>query len=188
MTSMITVPKFPLLTILTRTYKRPKALAVLQASLARQSCKDFEHVIIRDEIGIGIEQTHINLRSQSAEGDYVWVLDDDEEVVDWRFVEWLWRSSKSLYKPRLIVAPYTRHYPGAGTQFLPDAWPPKRDHIASNNIIVDHALWYSTRESWGTSYSGDFDWIAEVWKQVPSAQFYLGTVVVSQTVSLGAPE
>jgi len=71
------------LSIVTRTCRRPKALARCIRSLGAQDCQDFEHAIIEDEIGRGVAWANGMMAERDwsdINGDYVYILDDDNKL------------------------------------------------------------------------------------------------------------
>lgn len=78
-----------LLSIITRCYKRPIGLRRNKMSLALQTVQDFEHILLVDNVGIGLKAAADRLAIEAPvliHGDYVYVLDDDDMLVDNEFV------------------------------------------------------------------------------------------------------
>jgi glycosyltransferase involved in cell wall biosynthesis len=74
----------PFLTIITRCYARPISLVNCLQSVERQSFQDFEHIFIIDEDGIGVRAANrllFEYRDVPC-GKYVYILDDDNYLVD----------------------------------------------------------------------------------------------------------
>src|SRR5689334_11810505 len=73
----------PFLSVYTPTYKRPGFLALCQASVAMQT-EPCEHVIVHDEVGIGIDGMFAAIKEHAhlVTGEYVLVLSDDNFLVD----------------------------------------------------------------------------------------------------------
>ena len=59
------------LTIYTPTYRRPLLLAECRASVAAQSDPDYQHLIIEDTVGVGVEGMFLAVR------DNVGLIDGD---------------------------------------------------------------------------------------------------------------
>ena len=57
----------PTLTIVTRTFRRPQMLERCVASVWAQECRDFQHVILPDEIGIGIRASYERMAARRAD-------------------------------------------------------------------------------------------------------------------------
>ena len=81
--------KCPFLTIVTRCYKRPKALQKNIRSLKAQTDPDYEQVFIIDKEGYGLAAADqaLNKYRDINCGDYIMVLDDDDIVIDPQFIE-----------------------------------------------------------------------------------------------------
>lgn len=68
------------LQVVTRTFlERPAALRRNQASLAALLDPDWEQALLIDDVGRGVSWANTNLATVRATGDWVWVLDDDDE-------------------------------------------------------------------------------------------------------------
>jgi len=170
----------PFLSIVTRTYRRPTLLANCIESLKAQTDQDFEHIIIRDDIGIGIAETYRRLRNQDVNGEYVWVLDDDNVVVEPTFIRQLKMQADFGY---LILEGMV------SDRVLPDTDEPQLAHIDMMNIVVCRVVWEDHKKDFGARYEGDWDFIYAVtsnglWggKKLP------GVMAKTQKISHGQPE
>jgi hypothetical protein len=79
----------PFLSIVTRHYtKRTELFNRCVRSLESQTDQDFEHVVIKDEKGIGVERanTLLFVHRILVTGQYVFILDDDVWLTSNRFV------------------------------------------------------------------------------------------------------
>jgi len=132
----------PILTIVTRAYKRPTMFEQCRQSIESQTVKDIEHIILTDNIGIGVPAANKRLRNVKPQGQYVWVIDDDNILTDQHVVETI--ASMISRKPDIIIC-------GAqiGEQLLPETWPPIEGNIDSANIIVSREVWMKHRTAWG---------------------------------------
>src|SRR4030067_728827 len=74
------------LSIVTRTFRRPVGLARCVDSVARQTDPDVEHIILHDSIGRGVGWAYENLKTVQPGGEYVFILDDDDYLIDEGFV------------------------------------------------------------------------------------------------------
>jgi hypothetical protein len=159
----------PFLTVITRTYRRPNLLGQNKKSLEEQSCQDFEQIIVEDDVGIGIPATYLRLRSQEANGDYVWLFDDDNVLWDKDFV----KKAKALaeQKPDVILC-QARLAQGV----FPDVWPPICGRIDAMNYIVSRKMWYEHRRDFGERYEGDFDFISSVAASNPKVLWMEGII------------
>jgi hypothetical protein len=156
-------------------------LAECKASLAAQTDKDFEHVILEDRIGVGVGESHRQFWTLDANGEYVLVLDDDNLITDERFVERLKRLCQS--KPDLVVCRIDRL-----GDIYPLVWPPKCGEVDVMNVVVSRELWERCRHEFGLRYEGDFDFISALLRTKPAVAMLDGVVGKIRQVGLGRPE
>ena len=114
----------PFLTIITRCCKRPAGLARAIESVQTQTDKDFEQVFIVDEVGKGLTWANRQFHEQRmrAEGEYVFVLDDDDVLATPDFVTRLKECAAQWDMPDVILL---RHQQLAPTKALlppPHVW------------------------------------------------------------------
>lgn len=76
----------PFLTIITRSFKRPESLARCVKSVACQTDPDVEQIIAHDPVGRGVEASYLDMRYHLPRGEYVFILDDDDYLIDPGFV------------------------------------------------------------------------------------------------------
>lgn len=173
-----------MLSIVTRTYKRPKSLKVCRDSLAAQTSQDFEHIVIEDLVGIGIEETFTRLRTQEVNGDYVFILDDDNVITDSRFVENILLLAAE--RPDIIVCPAKIAEHGV----LPDRWPPQPGHIDMMNVVVSRAVFDKHKKDFASHYAGDWFFIEACMDDNPVVARYPGQIGKTQYDwhSFGRPE
>lgn len=180
----------PFLEILTRTYQRPRMLAVNQASLRNQTDDDWVQTLLIDDVGRGIAWSHEHMAAYAPRlvGDYIWMLDDDDTCILPTFVAEL-KFIVADSAPDVIMV---RMDHGAG-RILPDGdtWhgPPVLSHIGCSAYVVRRAIW---QEHAGAMipghYTSDFYFISAIWAAKPSV--YWHDVVASRVMkqSFGAPE
>ncbi|MHA2069645.1 MAG: glycosyltransferase family 2 protein, partial [Candidatus Thorarchaeota archaeon] len=72
------------LTIVTRCCQRPKMLSENIQSVIDQTCHDVEQVFIVDHTrqGIHVADRALALNKDRVEGEYVYILDDDCQLID----------------------------------------------------------------------------------------------------------
>jgi hypothetical protein len=173
------------LSIYVPTYKRPKALADCLASIEAQTDQDLEVVLIKDEIGIGIDGMYADIQNHIDEvhGDYVFVLSDDNLITDIDFVKRL-KKVVDEYNPDVIV------FKNEIVGILPSIWDakPQLGHIDLSCFVVRSDIWKANADKWGKRYEGDYDFINSLWEQ--GYQFYWLDVVAvkAQRISRGQPE
>ena len=187
------------LEVLTRTCRRPNMLAVNQLSLKAQTCTDWQQTVVIDEVGRGIGWAQANLAVVAAHlvGDYIWILDDDDECIRPSLVEEL----KVIAVSACAVPAYAENDPDVimlrmdhgPLGVLPDDnyWnrPPAYGHIGASGYVVKRQVWQAHANAWlGGCYHSDFDFINDVWSAGPAV--YWHDVIASriQRISEGVPE
>ena len=179
------------LEILTRTYRRPRMLAKNKASLYRQTCADWQQTIIVDEVGRGIPWAQANLATVAPRlvGDYIWILDDDDECTRPSLVEELKVISEN--DPDVIMLRMDHGPLGV----LPDdnRWNrrPAYGHIGVSGYVVKRQVWQAHANAWlGGCYHSDFDFINSIFTVSPDVEVFWHDVIASrvQRISEGVPE
>lgn len=177
----------PYLTIYTPTYKRPRLLADCMASVAMQTVPPLEHIIVADYIGIGIARMYqeIEYRANSFNGDYVYILQDDDMLKDQLVIEDFY-NEVYMEQPPVVIA---RNY--KGKRLLPDKgyWEqePKQNHIDLSGFIIRNDVFYDNRNNFGRRYEGDFDFIHSLWGKYPF-HWWDRAIAFSQQIGKGEPE
>ena len=167
----------PLLEVVTRCYKRPKMLLRNILSLQRQSVSDWEQTFLVDDVGLGIGASYKRLAHHAPVGDWLWILDDDDECIYDDLVFMV--SSIALEQPQTQVI-MVRMDHGAELGILPDAhvWGngPVHGHIGCSAYIVRRDVWQRHAHAFsGGHYASDFDFINEIWLEHPHV-FWLDVV------------
>ena len=175
------------LTIYTPTYKRPKALAVCKQSVLDQTRRSFiEHVIIPDEVGIGIDGVYRDVPNHldKVNGDYVLFLSDDDYLCDPELAHKFYKLAIDDY-PDVVIFKAEK----AG-RVLPDIWnsKPKCGHIDLSNFIVRSDIWKAHADKWGQRYEGDYDFIRALWDMGYKFKWWDFLGVKAQRISRGKPE
>lgn len=177
----------PFLTFYTPTYKRPAALEKCKASVLAQSDPDWEHVIIPDEIGIGIDGMYgaIQEHAHKCSGNYVTVLSDDDIITDVDYVAELKKLVEIEHHPPVVIVGVAKH-----GRILPDFWekPPRVGHIDLLCIVVRRDIWLSYAHAWGRRYEGDGDFAEYLWKIGLRFAWLDRVIGTAQRVSAGRPE
>jgi glycosyltransferase involved in cell wall biosynthesis len=164
----------PLITFYTPTYERPSMLRRCQASLELQTCQDYEHVIVHDEIGIGIAgmfaeiPEHLDL----IHGRYVYVLTDDNMLADNEVVGKLKEeverlSAKVSYPCDLPAVLIVKCFLRGGV--YPIFWEEenKEAQIDLGNYLVRADVFRKHADKFGHRYAGDYDFIHFLWGRYP---------------------
>ena len=176
------------LSIYTPTYKRPKALSVCVESIANQTHPQLiQHVIIPDDIGIGIDGVYnaVPKHAEKVKGEYVLFLSDDDLLCDVTFVRKLYNFVEVNDYPEVIIIKAVK----AG-RTLPDKWQaaPQCGHIDLSCFIVRSDIWKANADKWGKRYEGDYDFIRSLWDQGYQFHWWDFTAVHAQRISRGQPE
>jgi len=171
-----------LISVVTRTYKRPKMFAANRQSLKMQTLQDYEEIVIRDEVGIGCAEANHRLCLVEPKGDYVWVFDDDDVLEDDTFFEKVKETVDQFHPDVIFVKGWI-----VG-QILPDRWPIEEGHIDGINYVVSREMWDRCKNSWDRAYAGDFSFINAVMKLDPHVRWL--DIVAAKTIrgSHGAVE
>ena len=151
----------PLLTILTRAYARPAGLHRCKMSLEIQTDQDFEQIIIEDKIGQGLPWANqqIALAADKINGDWVYILDDDDFLICETFVAdfkaYLKDNSVSPYEIVLVKGWILERE-------MPTMWETiklDRKQIGSPNFIVSKQLFEAHCSYWNVNRAGDYNFI-----------------------------
>jgi GT2 family glycosyltransferase len=158
----------PALSIITRTCQRPNELQRCINSVLNQTDPDFEHLIIPDEIGHGLYWANRQIAecASKIKGDYVYILDDDDLIVSYFFIEDLKKLINNLdSKPDVIVCRGVLN-----NEKLPKIWkaPIERGKIAAPNLITRNRIFEQHAFMWDQPRAGDFHFAESVWKANPN--------------------
>jgi glycosyltransferase involved in cell wall biosynthesis len=175
-------------TIITRCYKRPKMLERLKASLATQTCQQFGHVLIVDDVGVGIQEANRRLAGAPILGEYVYVLDDDNELTDPSFLADLLDIIQQ-HAPDVIMVKSENGPLG----ILPavGVWRrgPIEGQIDMLNFVVSACVFRKHAAAFGKRQRcGDFDFIDEVFGNGYRVHWHDRVVARIQRRSNGEPE
>ena len=176
------------LTIYTPTYKRPKALKVCKDSVkAQKNAKSLiQHVIIPDNIGIGIDGLYRDIPNHidKVKGDYVLMLSDDDMLINDELVKKFYDLAIDGY-PEVVIFKAEKE-----GRHLPSLWrtAPQFGHIDLSNFIVRSDIWKANADKWGQRYEGDFDFIRSLWDQGHQFTWWDFVGVKAQRISRGQPE
>lgn len=179
-----------LLEVVTRCYRRPNLLAKNTASLqAFLSCGGTQTFLV-DDVGMGMAAAQAQLAEFTPCGQYVWVLDDDDECTDRRLVIDLQRITLKHGQPPAVMVRMNHGRLG----ILPDdsTWQqaPRHGHIGVSAIITRRDVWMVHRDAWRSAhYASDFDFISAVYATHGPHIVWHDTVASRvQQISVGAPE
>ena len=103
----------PFLSIITRVMKdkRPEAYGAHKESIKRLESKDFEELMIIDSVGYGVHEANRSLSEAigRVSGDYVYLLDDDNFLLNPKMIDSLKKVSKKHNPDVIIFRAYIRN-------------------------------------------------------------------------------
>ena len=189
---VVTYKKNAFLSIVTRRYTRPLGFANQQKSIKSLTDKSIEQVFIYDHVGLGMLAANKSFAEVKdiIKGEYVFLLDDDDFIVNPNMVSELKQIHKE-HNPDVICFRMTiknnmnnNHYP---TEHV---WgkAPKIAHIGGSCFVVKREIYQKFIHHFGVVRCGDFYFINEVYNS--GAKFYWHDVLMAETgkVSKGAAE
>lgn len=147
----------PFLTVITRTVaRRGELLARNQKSLAEQVDPDYQQLVIMDEDERGVNWANGMMASRAwgdIQGDYVMVLDDDDELANPRVIHYLKAHNygQDLYIVRMDHGP-RGILPSPGAEI-------KKGGIGCSGVIPKRELFLKAVKHYRPAYDGDYDYI-----------------------------
>lgn len=160
----------PFLTILTRCHgdRRPKGLARNKASV--DSLKgEWQQIFIKDKKGMGLHYANCSfmLANDRIQGDYVFLLDDDNGIVNAEMITELQQIAIE-YNPDVIVfrmtirnGAFNNHYPS------PVCWNAKKPMLANiggSCMVVKRDIHKQFIHHFGHARFGDWKYLEELYK------------------------
>lgn len=180
----------PFLSVITRTFRRPRLLANNQRSLAAQTDPDFEQIILRDDIGQGVAWANARLRDAAdlPTGEYVMILDDDDLVRRQTLISELKGLAAEHGRPGVIM---TRMDHGPRGVLPPaDEWgrQPGRGRVGCASPVARRDVWLRCAPHYGAAYDGDYDYIAALFAAGDPVVWHPVIATAVQQIGLGRPE
>lgn len=181
----------PFLEVLTRTFgARPRLLQNNVASLQAQTCPDWLQTILVDEECRGVSWAQENMANyaHNLQGEYIWILDDDDRAIYPELVAEL-KTIAAEHNPDVMMVRMNHKERG----ILPDAahWgrPPEHGFIGCSAYIVRRELWQAHAAAFipGTYYS-DFTFIKAIFESDPIVYWHYIVASEVQMIGLGKPE
>lgn len=174
------------LTIYTPTYRRPRFLAACKESVAAQSDRDYQHLVIVDEVGIGVAGMFAAIPGNVPliEGEYVYILQDDDVITDRDFVRDLKRFAWEHNDPPVVIVKNRKF----GVQ--PRKWEqaPQLGHIDLGSYVIRADVFAENAHRFGRRYEGDYDFIRALWDMGYPFAWWDRLVAEAQQVGMGRPE
>jgi len=152
------------LEVLTRTFGgRPELLHRCTASLQGLIDPDWIQTILVDGERRGVAWAVGNLATVDVDGEWVWVLDDDDFCCDPGLIGRL-KAVVAREDPQVIMVK-VRHGE-FGILPPPDRWrrAPTFCWCSTPNVIVRADVWDEFRHGWAEEYAGDFAFMKTLWE------------------------
>jgi len=159
-------------------------------SVLAQKDPDFDHIVIKDMIGVGFARTngYFYEYRDLIHGQYVFILDDDDVLVTDDFVSDMKKIAKENDNPGMI---FVRMWISDHTYPTHVDWKvPKLtiNHIGTSCVVVRNDLWKEKIKNFLQRKAGDFFFIESIFNSKPTIfwqdKFYSKTMKVSH----GKPE
>lgn len=171
----------PFLSVVTRHLPERKLyLSKHSLSLLTQSCSELEHIILTDSKRSGLLAANQALAKavDLLSGEYVFIMDDDNRMVDADLVRVLKENSGPdvlLFKTKVgdRVIPERDLF---GKMLI-------RKHIDSHCYAVKRDIWIKYIKAFGVARAGDFFFIKEVLEHVDSVKWI--DIVACETMMIG---
>ena len=159
-------------------------------SLESQSDRDYEQTLLIDTERRGVAWAVGNLSTVEATGEYVWILDDDDECVMSDFVAGLKKIVESHTSPDIVIVRMDHGEP-LGVLPANGDWgcEPRHGGIGTSAFIVRRDIWNLYRSHWQACYHGDYLFVRHLWDC--DLNFVFWDIVASRVqraLSGGAPE
>lgn len=153
------------LEVITRTFgKRPRMLLRNVLSMREQTDADWQQTLLHDTERRGVAWAVGNLATVEAVGDYVWILDDDDECAYPEFVADL-KYAVTIYGHPDVVMVKMDHGEPLGVLPATGHWgnAPQEGCIGTSAFVVRRDVWNMYRPEWRAQYNGDFHFIRHLW-------------------------
>lgn len=161
----------PFITFYTPTYKRPTYLTICRMSVQMQTCRSFQHMVIVDDTGIGVDGMFRDIRrhAKNIRGRYVYILSDDDKLLLPEGLEKVRAFAQANDNPPVIIV---RNHKWGKT--FPLLWKhePVHTKIDTGNFIIRADVFKENADRFGECYEGDYVFIKHLWdKGYPFAWF-----------------
>ena len=178
------------LEVVTRCYKRPKMLKHNIDSLLMQTCPDWQQTLLVDEVGRGVGASYLEMARYADEldGDYIWILDDDDMCIRNTLVNELAQIVES-HNPDVIMLRMNHLERGILPSYTWEEYPRMGD-IGCSAYVVRRDVWVAhSVEFERADYSSDYYFIASIFDN-DDIDIYWYDVIASQVqrISMGEPE
>jgi len=167
--------------------RRPNMLKICVESVKAQTSDDYVHILHRDdstEKGYGVPGANISLmKIKSIDAQYVMILDDDDMLVDSKFVE---TFAKAVNGNNLEIVFFKGKIIGLGEFPRRAIWgkAPRCAAIASFCFAVRHDVWMNYIHMFKQKTAGDFSFISHCYKMTKN-HLWLNRVVAQTQMRPG---
>ena len=187
----------PFLSIVTRCYRRPAALARNVASVQAQVDPDLEHLFIVDDVGRGVQWANAQfaVHAGRVHGEYVLMLDDDDALATSMAIVLL-KQSLGPARPDLVV--FRADHGPLGILPGGSVWGqrPARGQIGGIDFITRADVWRKHIKAFarpadpdGPTPCGDYSFLEAVWKRRGLRVAWLDRLLTRvQGIGRGEPE
>lgn len=162
-------------------------LARNKASMAGQTCANWGQTFLVDDVGRGIGWSNLNMAAyaERLQGDYVWILDDDDECIRPTLVKEVQEFAAD--DPEVI---WVRMDHGPRGILPGRNWgqAPVHADIGVSAYIVRRDVWQAAAEAWTMDYHADFLFASKVYEMTTRHVWHDVIASRVQRISVGAPE
>ena len=163
-------------------------MKICRKSLADQTCQDFEHIIIVDEVGRGIPWANRQLAERDwsdLSGQYVYILDDDNMMMPGA-IGAIKHELVAADLPALMICRVHRIQPKLRGIPKDEYWEkgPVLNTIDAGCVVVRHDLFLKAVKSYPEIYTGDYDYILAAYTMAESVKWYKKLIMRAQGISL----
>lgn len=177
----------PFLSIVTRHYyKRVEWFEHNKMTVNAQDDKDFEHVILEDNIGIGSHKANLMFaqNKDKINGEYVFMLDDDDFLTTNDFVSDIKKIAEENDYPAVIFVQMT-----LGGRLIPSelSWKTEKmemNHIGTSCFVMRSDWWLDNIDHFTDLQTGDFNFINTVYNKKPTV--YWQEKIYSEVNNIGS--
>ena len=168
-TYVLPVELRPFISIVTRNfYKRTEMFGNCCASVSMQKDQDFDHVIIKDMVGIGSAKANLlfHANRDRVKGQYVFMLDDDDIFISDEFVGDMKRIVEE-HSPEMIFVRMLINEELYPTSVVWEKPRLHQNHIGTSNVVLRNDLWQRYISMFSDIQVGDFVFINSVFLSRP---------------------
>jgi hypothetical protein len=184
-----TVGTVPFVSFITRCYKRPRYLEVNRAAIRQQTDQDYEHILLIDHTGRGVDwaNTQFDRYKDYVQGCWVYMIDDDDFLATPHFIADI-RRIATQNNPDIMMCRVDHGRLGV----LPpnDIWgyKPQSGRIGTSSVIVKAEIWKRHIHTFTTAYDGDYCFIRTLFEMGYRIHWHDAVVAKIHRQSRGKPE